>query len=347
MQVPLATPPASTVSMLVPFPQMPQQEYRPPSDDPATSAIQSLAPPVPLLDGHGVEAQIAHPFHIGGFELEENFGYLMDWTGMDSGVDLASSGPPSASPAPTPDADVGSMRGQKKKVHDCEARAFTTLHSLHYCTMIHSESPATATPGLPSFGQVSNRMPPLDKVLYFNRVAISTMKELLQCQCAQHPHLALLYMAIILKTLFWYRLAVNPQYETMSLPESMCNPDGPPSGTGTPDANSLASAEMPPVPPNMVARNVTATTIQIGIFDLEEEDEKLLMRSVLLREVKKVQSVVDEMKTLNAAQGRDEFGDEEHHSSSWYATGGARLEEEVNDTLKKVKEMGARKCIEH
>ena len=97
---------------------------------------------------------------------------------------------------------------------------------------------------------------------------------------------------------------------------------------------------MPAKPANLTDRAVKAKMIQIGIFDLEEEDEKLLMRSVLLREVKKVEAAVEVLKTLGAAKARDEYGDEEQSMSSWYAVGGVKLEREVRDTLKQVKEMG-------
>lgn len=66
---------------------------------------------------------------------------------------------------------------------DSEAEAFSALHSLHICTMLHTDRPGLAnqTPArtYTRFGEVTDRMPPLDKVLYFNRAAISTLQELL------------------------------------------------------------------------------------------------------------------------------------------------------------------------
>jgi hypothetical protein len=146
-------------------------------------------------------------------------------------------------------------------------------------------------------------------------------------------------MTILSKALFWYRLAVNPQYESLSpanilpgSPGSRSNPHISPSSTD--------SSDVPAKPTNLTDRAIKVKLIQIGVFDLEEEDKKLLMRSVLLREVKKVKAAVKVLKTLGAAKARDKYRDEEQTISSWYAVGGVNLEKEVQDTLKQVKEIG-------
>ena len=86
--------------------------------------------------------------------------------------------------------------------------------------MLHTDRPdeprQPMTRTSASLEGVTDPMPPLDKVLYFNRAAIGTLKELLDCPCVQQPHLALLCMTIASKVLFWYRRAVSSQYQ--------CNP---------------------------------------------------------------------------------------------------------------------------
>jgi hypothetical protein len=263
-------------------------------------------------------------------ETHTQHGHELNLPDPDHGNELALSEPGHEHELHPPD----------NQVHDCEAEAFTILRSLHCNTMIFSDPgmPATATAGCSrlstpqsasSQSHAPNRMPPLDKVLLFNRVAISKLKELLRCRCAHQPHLALQYIAIISKTLFWYRLVVSPQYEALSAANGAHMSGSPRSRNGP--CNDSRNSQGP-----------KARTIQIGVFDLEEEDEKLLMRTVLLREVKKVEAVIEAMKAMTVARPRDEYGDEvgEQHMASWYAVGGARLDKERYDTLKQVKEMG-------
>ena len=221
--------------------------------------------------------------------------------------------------------------------YDCEAEGFTALHSLHSCTMMSSEHPGElqhSSTGNPTrFGGVTSQMPPLDKVLYFNRSAVNTLKELLNGPGAQQPHLALLYMTIASKVLFWYRLVVSPQFK-------------PKMGTPCPGPENAHSSisghvSMGSTAPTSSDRAVKPVSIQIGVFDLEDEDQKLLMKGVLLREVRKLESVVDKLKNLGETYSHDEEYHDEEHISSWYAMAGSKMQAEVQDTLRQIKEFGA------
>ena len=175
-------------------------------------------------------------------------------------------------------------------------------------------------------------MPPLDKVLYFNRAAINTLKDLLNTPCVQQPHIALLYMTIASKVLFWYRLIVSSQHQSNN-------------GQASPRSDSDNSSNGQPTPPstssNISDRAVKPVSFQIGVFDLEDEDQKLLIKGVLLREVRKLQSVVDQMKRMGDEDARDDEYHDEQHTSNWYAVAGSKMQAEVQDTLRQIKEFGA------
>ncbi|MCJ1249895.1 hypothetical protein MMC30_007121 [Trapelia coarctata] len=293
----------------------------------------------------------------------DGFEFLSHWTGLDSGIDLPSgfetsddtqvrdstgTAPNSIShsisnsiwngqtPTPTTTSSISEPPQPRTTTHNCEAEAFTALHSLHSCTMLHTDRPGelkrTTTRTSTSCGEVTDNVPPLDKVLYFNRVAISTLKELLDCPCVQQPHLALLYMTIASKVLFWYRLAVSSQYQSKS-------------GTRSPssDNNNTSNCQLSPLSTcsNTTDRAVKSVSFQIGVFDLEDEDQKLLMRGVLLREVRKLEGVVDKMKMLGDEHTRDDECDDEQRVSNWYGVAGSKMQAEVQDTLKQIKEFGA------
>lgn len=285
-----------------------------------------------------------------GFEVNSH------WTGLDLGVDLSSgSGTPddmqvhdrtgtgpnsiwngSSSIPTTTASSVPEAPQPRTAPYDCEAEAFTALHSLHSCTMLHTDHPGElkqkTTRKSTSFGGVTDHMPPLDKVLYFNRAAISTLKELLNVPCAQQPHLALLYMTIASKALFWYRLVISSQYQSKSGPRSPSS-DSKNSSNGQPSPLSTWS--------NTSDRAVKPVSFQIGVFDLEDEDQKLLTKGVLLREVRKLESVVDKMKRLGDEYTRDDEYHDEQQVSNWYAVAGSKMQAEVQDTLRQIKDFGA------
>ena len=303
------------------------------------------------------------PTFINFNPLGDGFETLLHWTGLDSEADLFSgsvtladaqshdkagtspnsishnrsnstlnghssiSTSPSVSDLPQP---------RKTATDDCEAKASAALHSLHWCTMLHTDRPGepkqTMTRTSASLEGVTDHMPPLDNVLYFNRAAIGTLKELLDCPCVQQPHLALLCMTIASKVLFWYRRAVSSQYQSRP-------------GRRSPnsDHNPTSNCQLSPLGTcsHTTDRVVKIVSFQIGVFDLEDEDRKLLMKGVLLREVRKMESVVDKMKMLGGEYTRDDVCDDELHGSNWYEVAGSKMQAEVQDTLKQIKQFGA------
>ena len=84
-----------------------------------------------------------------------------------------------------------------------------------------------------------------------------------------------------------------------------------------------------------------SVSFQIGVFDLEDEDQKLLMKGVLLREVRKLQSIVDQMKRMGDEYTRDDEYHDDQQASNWYAVAGSKMQGDVQETLRQIKEFGA------
>lgn len=245
----------------------------------------------------------------------------LDWADFDMSMSMA---PPVNTFAPSdvfPAESMSSPARFQPSIHDCEAKGLASLHSLHYCTMFHSESPGVLKAD-PLLERPSTSLLPLDKVLLFNRVAIAVVRGLLGCSCAKKPHVALLYMAIISKSLEWYRFAIAPQNDS-----SCPSVDTPMSSNG--DSSASIATEMVPT------RGVKNTAIQIGNFNLEEDDQRAVMRNVLTREVKKLHIVLDEMQAPNEHSMHDDQHEENHRS---YLLGIPQMRAEVRETLKRIDE---------
>ena len=203
--------------------------------------------------------------------------------------------------------------------------------------MLHTDRPGelkqmTTKRRSTSSGEVIDYMPPLGKVLYFTRAAVSTLKGLLDSPYTQQPHLVLLYLTIASKVLFWYRLVVSSQYQSKNGPRSPSS-----------DQNNTFNGQSlrPSTCLSTTDRGVKSVSIQIGVFDIEDEDQKLLMREVLLREVRKLEGIVDKMKLLGDECTRDDEYNDEQRVSGWYGVAGSKMQAEVQDTLRQIQDLGA------
>lgn len=251
--------------------------------------------------------------------------FELDWGDFDMDIDT-SMAPPVNTLVPTdvfPGEPLSSPTPCQPRVNDCEAKALTTLHSLHYCSMFHSDLPGVFKQST-SLTRPSPSLLPLDKVLLFNRLAIATVRGLLPCVCTQQLHVALLYMAILSKSLEWYRFAIAPQNHA-----ACPTVDRPVSSDG--DASTWSASDTVPT------RGVKPTSIQIGSFNLEEDDQRALMRNVLTREVKKLETVLDEMQ---APTERSLHDDHENHQDEhrFKLLRIPEMRAEVRETLKRIKE---------
>ena len=81
-----------------------------------------------------------------------------------------------------------------------------------------------------------------------------------------------------------------------------------------------------------------SNTIQIGSFDLEEEDEAMLVHSIVTTEIKKAARLVEFMKSGGTqAHITNEHGDDGLSVGSWYRAGGEKLDRELQHTLQGVR----------
>ncbi|KAF2791379.1 hypothetical protein K505DRAFT_326896, partial [Melanomma pulvis-pyrius CBS 109.77] len=196
--------------------------------------------------------------------------------------------------------------------HDCEARAIAVLRSLQH----YSTSPTAHPPGSSAAAILSERepvvnldlYPSFDKVLVTNKVALSGWSELMRCPCAQCPHLTFLYVSILWKVLFWYRVAAT--------------------GNGAPEDNS--TSRLAPSP-QIAQFNVRPTSVQVGVLDLDPESQEDVRRVVLRGELRKVEKAIDEMVSVD-----DDPESDAHQPAKWCGLGIPAIQAELQDIIQKV-----------
>jgi hypothetical protein len=293
---------------------------------PMPSVIPPGAPTSPMNSIPFVNSPVGSPSTDHTFNVASNFQFQNSWPGVTASVAPAASSSPASTPTLSmSDASMSPLLEPafQPSVHDCETKALAMLHSLHVKSAEHPTSGSGS----------SQQIPPLDKILHTNRVAVSTLGDLLQCHCAQQPHLALLYMATVSKALFWYRLAINLSFKSSIQGHGARHePVSPQSHTGMfsmspgPNMTAPATNSMPTQTNEVPIGRARSNTIQIGSFDLEEEDEAVLVRSVVMTEIKKAARLVDFMKSGGMKVNTpEEQGQENLSVGSWYRAGGEKL----------------------
>lgn len=240
---------------------------------------------------------------------------------------------------PTDDLTTTTLSTQSclEKLHDCEQRASATLQTLEYSAGSplnshideYSESfieASTLSSSLCS-GTSTSIGTTLDKVLHCNKAALGNLSQLLDCSCAHQPHLALLYASIVSKILLRYRIAAHIQSPS------------PPGVFSKPLTSSCAqsSPNLSKVGQPLRPGGVFPTSIQIGVFNMDEEDQLTLQRGLLLREARKVEKVIEKMASMDAGHNLDDDCSEST-VASWYALSSNKLRIELHETLKEVKE---------
>ena len=182
-----------------------------------------------------------------------------------------------------------------REVHDCEAYALTLLRSLHHWPLYSpdkhdqvtssTQACAVSETSLANIDTNPEVLPSLDKILYANRCALSGVVKLLDCACAQRPHLAILYMSIITKMLSLYEIAATTD---------ISSPDCPSSASPASATHNLSGPHL-----------VRSTIIQVGVFDLDEEDQATLQRGILLRQLRKMENVIEKLASLSNGDAND------------------------------------------
>lgn len=137
--------------------------------------------------------------------------------------------------------------------------------------------------------------PSVDRVLVANQAALTRLAPLLTCPCSRNPHIALLHGAILSKIMFWYRVGV----------------------TGRGQAEGVAVVPLRPM------------EIQLGMLDLDTDDQETLQRTVLLRELRKAERI---LRQFDAYLTRDE------HGTTCRSMAMQKIQEELDSIIREIKQ---------
>ena len=210
-----------------------------------------------------------------------------------------------------------------KEVHDCEAYALSLLRSLHHWPLYSPDKQSQITSSnqpcaISETYLANNNTSPevlhsLDTILYANKCALSGVVKLLDCPCAQRPHLATLCMSIITKMLSLYEIAATTGIST----------------PGSPSLSPTSPTHNFPGP-----RLARSTVIQVGVFDLDEEDQATLQRGILLRQLRKMERAIEKFASFGG-------GDANNHDISvrqWHSMAVSMMKKELQSIYHNCKE---------
>ncbi|KAJ3564411.1 hypothetical protein NPX13_g7854 [Xylaria arbuscula] len=206
--------------------------------------------------------------------------------------------------------------------HDCEAQAILILRSMQHGEL-HEGATSCATHPV-QYAELNLR-PSFDRVLATNKAALDGCARLMECSCALCPHIILLHVSILSKVLFWYRIAASNETDVPRSSQSQ---------------NSVSAGSLSPEdPPTPAQFSVAPTEVQVGMLDLNAEDEASLRRMLLLRELYRTRKVVNEL--MNVDRTALEKGDDLVRSSVEWSLGGiARVKEALGDVIEKMEQVG-------
>ncbi|KAL5117798.1 hypothetical protein ACEQ8H_004272 [Pleosporales sp. CAS-2024a] len=152
-------------------------------------------------------------------------------------------------------------------VLQCEQRALKVLRSLQYspalCSTHSSSCSDTSTQSSSSKSTTVNMsseegvslVDSMETVLAINKAALSELIPMLACCCADKCHIALLHLTILSKIVFWYNVIVTTRFHS-------------------------AVVELKPM------------KMQLGTFDLDDDDHATLYRAVISRELQRTNNAI-------------------------------------------------------
>ncbi|KAI0390136.1 hypothetical protein F5Y17DRAFT_82547 [Xylariaceae sp. FL0594] len=262
--------------------------------------LSQLSPPV-LTDGDGLPAGFANPPLVPAQASPAS---------VLSGTSVSVKEPPSVS---------SSVAGS---THDCEARAISILRSMQHGEM-HEGAKSCSTD--PVHYTTLNLAPSFDRVLSVNKAALDGWTQLMKCSCALCPHIILLHVSVLSKMIFWYRIAAMNESPTPAhFPRSDSSPG---SGSSARD------------PPKVNQFSVVPTAIQVGTLSLDAEDQANLRRMLLLRELRRVEQAIEELLKVDRSALEEAADEVVHRSVQWSLGGIARVKEELQDVVQRVKQI--------
>lgn len=191
--------------------------------------------------------------------------------------------------------------------HCCYTLAYSTLESLR---IINPEN------------STGVELKSLDSVLSITKSAVANVRQLLNCSCSSDPHLAMLYSSIAAKILTWYQIAAGVKPASPpSTPPSLIDPTSP--------SSSVFASPLPTPSSENTTFDIQVKPLKIGVFEFDEEQQAMLRRQVVLRELKKCGTLVDALSNWKG-EGRPE------QSEFLYDILGTWLKTELLKTLQEV-----------
>ena len=175
----------------------------------------------------------------------------------------------------------------------CAYEAHSILGALN-CTGKHSimQDDIRTTRAELSSKPCENAILRLDNILQRSKLAVTSVTRLLDCSCAQEPHLAMLYASIVSKVLSWYQVAAH------HLPPATTR-----ATLAAPPRSALSTS-------NLDAFGLQAHSsagIRFGSFQLDDAaDQAVLHKQLLLIEIGKVDGLIDKMVATLRQQSRPE-----------------------------------------
>ena len=203
--------------------------------------------------------------------------------------------------------------------HDCEAQAIAILHSLQHAE-VHSGATSCSTD--PTRYTKVNLKPDFDRVLSINRAALNGWGELMKCSCTQCPHLILLYVSVLSKIVFWYRVAGTQEEGSTSVREA--------SKTG--GFGNLREA------PTLDRFAVRPTDIQVGSLGLDAGEQSDMRRELLLRELRRTELAIDDLMTVDRTVVDQDGSDVLRRAVEWSVSGLSGVKEELQAVIRKVEQ---------
>lgn len=201
--------------------------------------------------------------------------------------------------------------------HDCEAQAVSILHSLQHAE-VHQGATSCSTD--PTRYAHLNLTPDFDRVLAVNKAALHGWSKLMRCSCTQCPHLILLYVSILSKILFWYRIAAD-------------NALAPDEDNRIHSTNlSMNSRE----PPTVDRFSVRPTDIKVGVLSLDAKDQADMRRELLLRELRRVETAIEELMDVDRTTVDSSADDIFRRAVQWSIKGLSHVKAELQDIMQRI-----------
>jgi hypothetical protein len=220
------------------------------------------------------------------------------------------------------DFDAPSPISSTTTEHDCEAQAIVILHSLQHAE-VHSGATSCSTDPM-RYTKV-NLKPDFDRVLSINRAALNGWGELMKCSCTQCPHLILLYVSVLSKIVFWYRVAGTQEEGSTSVKEA----------NGSSNTGRFANLREAPTLDRFAVR---PTDVQVGSLSLDAGDQSDMRRALLLRELRRTELAINDLMSVDRTVADEDGGDVLRRAVEWSVSGLSGVKDELQAVIRKVEQ---------